>query len=85
MSYNNDHPRTKLNNELQKMYGPSAPDHLRWETYSQGPPNALTWYATVYIDDMNHGHASSNTVGGAQDSAAQTAYNYLKRERSSRR
>ncbi|KAG1813193.1 uncharacterized protein BJ212DRAFT_1482663 [Suillus subaureus] len=81
----NDHPRTKLNNELQRKYGPSAQDHLRWEVYSQGPPNALTWHATVYIDDMNHGYASSNTRGGAKDTAAETAYNHLKYERFSRR
>jgi hypothetical protein len=41
-------PRTRLNNELQKIYGPSAPNHIRWEVHSQGPPNSLTWYATVY-------------------------------------
>ncbi|KAG1813191.1 uncharacterized protein BJ212DRAFT_1367093 [Suillus subaureus] len=81
----NDHPRTKLNNELQKIYGPSAPEHVRWEIHSQGPPNALTWYATVYIDDMNYGHASYRTVGGAQDNAAAMAYKHLKREISSRR
>jgi hypothetical protein len=79
----NDHPRTRLNNELQKIYGPSAPNHIRWEVHSQGPPNSLTWYATVYIDDMNYGYASHRTAGGAQDSAAETAYNYLTRERSS--
>ncbi|KAG1836589.1 hypothetical protein DFJ58DRAFT_846896 [Suillus subalutaceus] len=43
-----EHPRTKLNNELQKRYGPSALEHVTWEVYSQGPPNALTWNATVY-------------------------------------
>lgn len=82
---NNDHPRTKLNNELQKIYGPSAPAHIRWETHSQGRPNDLTWHATVYIDDMNYGYASSSTVGNAQDRAAEAAYNYLRLERSSRR
>ncbi|KAG2350916.1 hypothetical protein BDR05DRAFT_955053 [Suillus weaverae] len=80
----NDHPRTMLNNELQKMYGTSAQDHVVWEVYSQGPPNDLIWHATVYIDDINHGYASSRTVSGAQDSAAKTAYNHLKREISSR-
>ncbi|KAG1774015.1 hypothetical protein EV702DRAFT_1200742 [Suillus placidus] len=81
----NEHPRTMLNNELQKKYGPSAQDHVTWEIYSQGPPNALTWHATIYIDDMNYGYASSRTAGGAQDFAAKTAYNHLKREKSSRR
>ncbi|KIK47629.1 hypothetical protein CY34DRAFT_799142 [Suillus luteus UH-Slu-Lm8-n1] len=76
-----EHPRTTLNNELQGIYGPSAPDHVRWEVYSQGPPNALTWHATIYIDDMNHGYAQSRTRGGAQDEAARQAYNNLKRER----
>ncbi|KAG1813189.1 uncharacterized protein BJ212DRAFT_1367083 [Suillus subaureus] len=78
----NDHPRQKLNNELQRIYGPFAQDHVRWEIYSQGPPNASTWHATVYIDDMNYGYASSNTRGGAQDEAARQAYDHLKRERS---
>ncbi|KAG2076788.1 hypothetical protein BDR04DRAFT_1148512 [Suillus decipiens] len=81
----NDHPRTKLNNELQKIYGPSAPAHIRWETHSQGRANNLIWHATVYIDDMNYGYASSSTVGNAQDRAAEAAYNYLTLERSSRR
>ncbi|KAG1857604.1 hypothetical protein C8R48DRAFT_775525 [Suillus tomentosus] len=84
MSGNGFHPRTNLNNELQRIYGPSAQDHVRWEVYSHGPPNALTWYATVYIDDMNHGHASSHTRGGAQDEAAKQAYNYLRAEMSRR-
>ncbi|KAG2044550.1 hypothetical protein BDR03DRAFT_244773 [Suillus americanus] len=81
----NPHPRTRLNNELQNIYGSSAQDHVRWEIYSQGPPNALIWHATIYIDDMNYGYASSRTVACAQDDAAETAYNYLKREKSSRR
>ncbi|KAG2149494.1 hypothetical protein BD769DRAFT_338738 [Suillus cothurnatus] len=81
----NDHPRTKLNNELQKKYGPSAQDHVQWEVYPQGPPNNLTWHATVYIDDMKHGEASSRTRGGAQDNAAEQAYKHLKNERLSRR
>ncbi|KAG2076781.1 hypothetical protein BDR04DRAFT_623880 [Suillus decipiens] len=44
----NDHSRTRLNNELQKLYGPSASSHVRWDIYSQGPPNDLTWHATIY-------------------------------------
>ncbi|KAG1836588.1 hypothetical protein DFJ58DRAFT_729157 [Suillus subalutaceus] len=76
-----DHPRQRLNNELQKIYGPSAQDHVRWEVYSQGPPNNLIWDATVYIDDMNYGHAASPTRGGAQDEAAGQAYDFLRRER----
>ncbi|KAG1793889.1 uncharacterized protein HD556DRAFT_1443270 [Suillus plorans] len=79
-----DHPRTKMNNELQRIYGPSAPDHVRWDVYSRGSPNALTWYATVYIDDINHGDASSRTRGGAQDEAAKQAYNWLRYEVSRR-
>jgi hypothetical protein len=41
-------PRQNLNNELQSIYGSSAQEHVRWEVYSQGPPNALIWHATVY-------------------------------------
>ncbi|KAG2076778.1 hypothetical protein BDR04DRAFT_1148506 [Suillus decipiens] len=78
----NDHPRTKLNNELQKMYGPSTSDHFRWEFDRQGPANDPTWHATIFIDDMNYGQASSPTKRGAQDEAASIAYNKLKRERS---
>ncbi|KAG2155676.1 hypothetical protein DEU56DRAFT_906852 [Suillus clintonianus] len=78
---NPEHPRTNLNNLLQSIYGPYVPDHVRWEVYSQGPPNALTWYATIYIDDMNYGYASARTRGDAQDMAAQQAYNHLRRER----
>jgi hypothetical protein len=81
----NDHPRTMLNNELQKKYGSSAPMHVAWRVYSQGPPDNLTWHATVYIDDMNYGYATARTSGGAQDRAANMASNYLRRERSSRR
>lgn len=82
-----DHPRTLLNNELQLRYGhggASVSDHIRWEVYSQGPPNASTWYATIYIDDLNYSHASAHTRGGAQDAAAQQAYEHLKQERSTR-
>ncbi|KAG2367685.1 hypothetical protein BDR07DRAFT_1392653 [Suillus spraguei] len=78
----NDHSRMRLNNELQKIYGPSASDHVRWEIYSQGPANDLTWHATLFIDDMNYGHASSRTKGGAQDEAADIACDNLKRARS---
>ncbi|KAG2756324.1 hypothetical protein P692DRAFT_20948959 [Suillus brevipes Sb2] len=76
----NDHPRTALNNKLQGIYGPSAMDHVRWEVYSQGPPNALTWHATIYIDDMNYGYASWHTKNGAQDEAARKALYNLQRE-----
>lgn len=78
------HPRTLLNNALQPMYGAAVHDHVRWEVYSQGPPNATTWYATIYIDDQNFGYASAPTRGAAQDAAAQQAYEHLKREKSTR-
>ncbi|KAG2118124.1 uncharacterized protein F5147DRAFT_768261 [Suillus discolor] len=84
MSDNDPHPRTKMNNELQRIYGPSAQDHVTWDVHSQGPPNALTWYATVYIDDIKHGDAASKTRGGAQDEAARQAYNWLRNEPSRR-
>ncbi|KAG2050652.1 hypothetical protein BDR06DRAFT_1011140 [Suillus hirtellus] len=80
MSGNDSHPRTRLNNILQGIYGPSAQNHVKWEVNSRGLPNALTWYATVYIDDMNHGHASSHTRGGALDGAAEQACKYLKHD-----
>ncbi|KAG2138683.1 uncharacterized protein EDB93DRAFT_711902 [Suillus bovinus] len=83
-SNSSDHPRTRLNNELQRIYGPSASDHVRWEVYPQGPPNALTWYATIYIDDLNYSYASAPTRGAAQDAAAQQACENLKRDRSTR-
>ncbi|KAG1727182.1 uncharacterized protein EDB91DRAFT_1350368 [Suillus paluster] len=76
-----EHPRTDLNNLLQAIYGPGALDHVRWEVFSQGPPSCLTWFATIYIDDMNHGYAQARTRGAAQDSAAYQAYNHLRRER----
>ncbi|KAG2346940.1 hypothetical protein BDR05DRAFT_759542 [Suillus weaverae] len=69
-----------LNNELQSIYGPTAANHVRWEVCSQGPPNNLTWHATLYIDDMNYGYASSRSRGWAQDQTALYAYNYLRRE-----
>ncbi|KAG2122940.1 kinase-like domain-containing protein [Suillus clintonianus] len=75
-----DHPRTALNNIMQMIYGPAAWRHILWEVYSQGPPNALTWYAKIYIDDMNYGHASSRTKGAAQDAAAMMALNRLRKE-----
>ncbi|KAG2367681.1 hypothetical protein BDR07DRAFT_1478788 [Suillus spraguei] len=78
----NNHPRTRLNNLLQKIYGPSASSHVRWECEQQGPANNPTWYATVFIDDMNYGHASSRTKSGAQNEAADIAYDNLIRERS---
>ncbi|KAG2044549.1 hypothetical protein BDR03DRAFT_939423 [Suillus americanus] len=74
----NDHPRTRLNNEFQKIYGSSAPEHVRWEVYPQGPPNAIMWCATIYIDDMECGRASAPTRNAAQDAAAQQAYEKLK-------
>ncbi|KAG1813194.1 uncharacterized protein BJ212DRAFT_1482664 [Suillus subaureus] len=76
----NDHPRTRLNNALQPKYGATVQDHVRWEVYSQGPLNATTWYATIYIDDLNYGHASASTRSAAQDAAAQQAYETLKGE-----
>ncbi|KAG2367687.1 hypothetical protein BDR07DRAFT_1478792 [Suillus spraguei] len=76
------HPRTRLNNELQKIYGPSGPSRVKWEIYSQGPANDLTWHATIYINDMNHGYASSRIKGDAQDEAADIACDNLIRERS---
>ncbi|KAG0707580.1 hypothetical protein DFH29DRAFT_632461 [Suillus ampliporus] len=76
-----EHPRTNLNNILQGMYGTAVSDHVRWEIFSQGPPNSLTWFATIYIDDMNYGHASARTRGAALDMAAQQACTYLRRER----
>lgn len=76
----NDHPRTRLNNALQLRYGATVQDHVRWEVYSQGPLNATTWYATIYIDDLNYGHASASTRSAAQDAAAQQAYETLKGE-----
>ncbi|KAG1904593.1 uncharacterized protein F5891DRAFT_1184016 [Suillus fuscotomentosus] len=81
MSSNDSHPRTRLNNILQGIYGPSAQDHVRWEVNSQGPPNALVWYASVYIDDMNYGTASTRTRGGALDGAAEQACEHLSHER----
>ncbi|KAG1757057.1 hypothetical protein EDB19DRAFT_1900612 [Suillus lakei] len=80
-SERDQHPRTNLNNLLQSIYGTAVHDHVRWEVYSQGPPNALTWHATIYIDDMNYGYASAPTRGAAQDMAAKQAYNHLRRER----
>ncbi|KAG2138684.1 uncharacterized protein EDB93DRAFT_1253233 [Suillus bovinus] len=79
---NDDHPRTDLNNELQRVYGPFVSHHVRWEVYSRGPANALTWYATVYINDMNYGTASSHNKSGAQDDAARQARDNWRRERS---
>ncbi|KAG2035127.1 hypothetical protein BDR03DRAFT_963282 [Suillus americanus] len=74
-----DHPRIMLKNKLQRIYGSSAPDHIKWEIYSQfSPSRNLIWFATVYIDDMNHGFASARTIGDAQDKAAYMAYNYLR-------
>ncbi|KAG1904594.1 uncharacterized protein F5891DRAFT_1184017 [Suillus fuscotomentosus] len=76
----NDHPRMRLNNELQRIYGPSAPNHVRWEVYSEGPPNASTWYATIFVDDQNYSYASAPTRGAAQDAAAQQACERLRRD-----
>ncbi|KAG2149493.1 hypothetical protein BD769DRAFT_1406486 [Suillus cothurnatus] len=76
----NDHPRQRLNNELQKLFGAYAHEHVKWEVESRGPPNNLTWYATVYIDDMNYGYGTSHTRGGAQDEAAKMACDNLRRE-----
>ncbi|KAG1728312.1 hypothetical protein EDB19DRAFT_1747218 [Suillus lakei] len=77
----NGHQRTHLNNLLQSIYGPVVYDHVRWEVYSQGPPNSLTWHTNFYIDDMNYGYASAPTRASAQELAAHQAYNNLKRER----
>ncbi|KAG2050653.1 hypothetical protein BDR06DRAFT_1011141 [Suillus hirtellus] len=84
MSGNDSHPRTRLNNELQRIYGPSAQGHIRWEVYSQGPPNALTWHATIFIGDQNYSYASAITRGAAQDAAAQQACERLRRDGSTR-
>lgn len=73
--------RMVLNNMLQWRYGPSAPSHVKWEIYSQGPEQSLTWYATVYIDDNNHGHGTANTKVGAQEIAAIQAIEWLDKER----
>ncbi|KAG2030802.1 hypothetical protein BDR03DRAFT_973980 [Suillus americanus] len=74
------YPRTRLNNALRSFYDHSAPDHIKWEVYSQGPPNDLTWHTTIYIDDLNYGYASAGTRSDAQDKAADIACTYLSRE-----
>ncbi|KAG1754768.1 uncharacterized protein EDB91DRAFT_251189 [Suillus paluster] len=81
MSTRPDHPRTNLNNLLQAVYGPAAPDHVQWDVSSKGPPNCPTWSATIYVDDMKYGYAQARTRGAAQDSAAQQACDHLRRER----
>ncbi|KAG1718025.1 hypothetical protein EDB19DRAFT_1044669 [Suillus lakei] len=75
------HPRTALNNELQIKHGSSMGEHIRWEICRQGPPNASTWSAIVYVDDMNYGHGTARTRSGAQDAAAMNALEYLRRNR----
>ncbi|OJA20686.1 putative protein 32 [Rhizopogon vesiculosus] len=76
-----DHPRTLLNNELQSKYGRALESHVRREIWSSGSPSSPMWHATIYINDMNYGHASAPTKGAAQDEAALQAYNNLRRER----
>ncbi|KAG2123482.1 hypothetical protein DEU56DRAFT_49703 [Suillus clintonianus] len=76
-----DHPRTRLNNELQLIYGSDAAKHVRWEDFARGPPNNLTWYSTVYIDDMKYGDGTARTKDDAKDKAADKACNDLRRER----
>ncbi|KAG1722539.1 kinase-like domain-containing protein [Suillus paluster] len=71
------HPRVTLNNVLQSLYGPSVPEHVRWELFFQGPPHALTWMATIYIHDMNYGYGQAATKGAAQDKAAMMALERL--------
>jgi serine/threonine protein kinase len=71
------HPRLRLNNQLQRLYGPSAQQHVRWQVYSEGPADALTWYAEVFIDDMRYGHGTSRTRGGAKNNAAMMAVSHL--------
>ncbi|KAG1886023.1 hypothetical protein F4604DRAFT_1917702 [Suillus subluteus] len=78
-----DHPRQRLNNELQKIYGPSTKDRVKWDINSRGPANASTWHARVYINDMEYGYGESNKKSGAQDKAAAKAYDSLMLEKSS--
>ncbi|OAX32049.1 hypothetical protein K503DRAFT_805563 [Rhizopogon vinicolor AM-OR11-026] len=78
------HPRTLLNNELQSLYGQDLGSHVGWEIRSSGPPSSPVWYATIYIDDINHGYAEAPTKGAAKDEAARQAYNNLRRERQAR-
>ncbi|KAG0696882.1 kinase-like domain-containing protein [Suillus ampliporus] len=74
------HPRVALNNLLQGSYGPGVPDHVRWELFAQGPPHALTWTATIYIDDMNYGYGQAAMKGAAQERAATMALELLQRK-----
>lgn len=73
--------RVVLNNMLQRLYGSSAPGHIRWETSFQGPPHNPTWHATAYIDDVNYGHGTANTKGEAYDKAAIQVLENLDRKR----
>ncbi|KAG1814585.1 kinase-like domain-containing protein [Suillus subaureus] len=75
----NDHPRTMLNNLLQRKYGPSASSHVRWEVYPQGLPHAPTWHAIVYIDDMIYGHGTAHIKHVATEMAAAQAVEQMER------
>ncbi|KAG2755024.1 hypothetical protein P692DRAFT_20718960, partial [Suillus brevipes Sb2] len=68
-----EHPRTLLNNLLQRMYGPTAGEHVRWEVHSMGPLHALIWHATLYIDDVVCSQCTASTRHQAQDMAAMQA------------
>ncbi|KAG0697195.1 hypothetical protein DFH29DRAFT_947373 [Suillus ampliporus] len=65
--------RGNLHNLLQYMYGQAVQDHVRWEVVPRGPPHALIWRATIYIDGFIYGDASACTRSEAQDSAAMMA------------
>ncbi|KAJ8584509.1 hypothetical protein M405DRAFT_460381 [Rhizopogon salebrosus TDB-379] len=73
-------PRVMLNNELQLLYGTSAPSHVMWKFVSTGTTHAPSWHATVYIDDMAYGTGEASTKNGARDAAALQAWQGLRRE-----
>ncbi|OAX30909.1 hypothetical protein K503DRAFT_806575 [Rhizopogon vinicolor AM-OR11-026] len=75
-----DHPRTRLNNELQSIWGNDKAKHIRWETWYTGSPSSPVWHSTIYIDDMKYGDASAANKGAAMNEAARQAYDNLTRE-----
>ncbi|KAJ8588966.1 hypothetical protein M405DRAFT_230359 [Rhizopogon salebrosus TDB-379] len=73
------HFAMRLNNYLQYRFGATMRGHVRWDFVSAGPPNAITWNCTVYINDEVYGVGEGHSKGASRDAAARHVLETLER------
>ncbi|KAG2367680.1 hypothetical protein BDR07DRAFT_1478787 [Suillus spraguei] len=77
---NAEENRLGLNNLLQRRYGASAADHLRWDQFKTGADNNPTWTYIAYIDNIEYGRGYGGNKGSAKEMAAGAALGQLRRQ-----